>query len=214
MVYHYTAKADPETMAKAVGRDLPISTKQSIEICAQIRGKSLQFAKRYLQEVVEFKRAVPFRRFNRDVGHKKTGGPGRYPVKACTYLLKLLNSVEANAQNKGLSSEDLVIETLVAHKGSGNWHYGRHRRRKMKNTTVEVIVRQKGGKAEEKKNEKPVKSEARKEEKKEKPKEEAKTRKEEGASKQKVSEDKTETKDQSSEESKNQSEKQDGNDKK
>lgn len=141
MTYHYTVKADPKTTAIGVGRDLPISPKQSTQIASAIRGKKVEWVKKFLEDVIAQRQAVKMKRFNKDIGHKKGIGPGRYPVKACTAILALIKSVETNAQYKGLGG-DLVLETIVSHKGAGQWHYGRQRRRQMKRTTVEVVLKE------------------------------------------------------------------------
>jgi len=142
--YNYAVKnMEEENIAKAVGRALPISTKQSIEICAFIRNMSLEKAKKRLVDVINKKTAVPFRRFNENIGHKKGNiAAGSYPEKACGEILKLLESVEANAQFKGLNTANLVISHICAHKASRTWHYGRQRRRKTKRTNVEIIVKE------------------------------------------------------------------------
>lgn len=134
---------DNKGMARAFGRSMPISFKQSIEVCNFVRNKSLQQAKKILAEVMEKKRAIPFRRFNTDLGHKKKIGPGSYPIKTSQELLKLLEDVEANAQFKGLNANNLVISHLSPKKAAKAWRYGRQRRRTMKRTDVEVVVKEK-----------------------------------------------------------------------
>jgi len=129
-----------ETMARAIGLSLPISTKHSIEICDFIRNKNLSKAKEILKEVIDEKKAVPFRKFNGGVGHKKKIGPGRYPKKASLEIIRLLNNVEVNAQFKGINTANLFIKHICANIASRPWHYGRQRRRKMKRTHIEVIV--------------------------------------------------------------------------
>lgn len=132
---------DNEHIAKAIGRALPVSTKHSIEICNFIRGKKLEKAKMLLNEVISHKRAVPFRRFNWGVGHRKGKmGAGRYPEKACREILKIVECAEANAQFKGLNTSDIVISHIYANEASRPWHYGRQRRRRTKRTNVEIIV--------------------------------------------------------------------------
>jgi large subunit ribosomal protein L22 len=130
-----------ENQAKISGKDLSISTKQSIEIANFIRGKNIQKAKNELQKVIEKKLAIPFKRFNRDMGHKKGNiAAGRYPQNAAKEFLNLLNGLEANAQNKGLSTNNLIIKTIIPNKASRPWHYGRRRRIKMKRTHIEIIA--------------------------------------------------------------------------
>jgi len=136
MAYKYSGEYDEEHMARGAGVALPISTKVSIEICNNIRKKTLGRAKVILQEAASMKKPIKYTRFTNGVGHKSGMGPGRYPVKAATEILKLLETVEANAQFKGLNTSGLII-THISAKNAGNvWRYGRHRRRKMKRTHV------------------------------------------------------------------------------
>ena len=53
--------------AKAVGRDLSISTKHAVEVSSFIRGRTLKKSRELLLQVMEKKVAVPFKRFNMDV---------------------------------------------------------------------------------------------------------------------------------------------------
>lgn len=130
-------------MARAIGRSLPISFKQSIEICNFIRNKSINYAKNTLNGVVNEGRAIPFKRFNKDVGHKKNMAAGRYPKKASSEILNLINNVEANAQFKGLNTSNLVITHINANKASLVTHFGRKRSRRAKRTNVEIVVQEK-----------------------------------------------------------------------
>ena len=134
-----------EHMAKVSGNALPISTKQSIEVCNFIRSKGLNKAKDILNRVVDMEVAVPFKRFNGDTGHKKGIGPGKFPVRTSEEIVKLLESVEANAQFKGLDTGKLVIKHICANKAAKSWHYGRQRRRKMKRTNIDIIVEERKG---------------------------------------------------------------------
>lgn len=142
-----------ENIAKVNGRSLSISTRHSIEICSFIRNRNLEEAKKMLNEVISFRRCVPFRRFNGGVGHKKKIGPGRYPIKAAKQINELLKSAEANAQFKGLG-KNLVIKHIKADFASRPWHFGRQRRTKMKRTNIELIVEEVKGKEEKKGKEK------------------------------------------------------------
>ena len=132
-----------EHMARAVGMALPISFKQSVEVCGFIRNKNVNDAKKLLQKVSEKKLAIPFKRYNFDLGHKKKIGPARYPEKASKEFIKLIENVEANAQFKGLNTSNLIIAHISAHKASKSWHFGRQSRRKMKRTNVEIVVEEK-----------------------------------------------------------------------
>ncbi len=145
---NYTKKTDNMAGAKGIG--LGISTKQAVETCSFIRGKTLVDAKGLLSSVIDLKAAVPYKRYNQKVAHKKKIGAGRYPVKCCNVILKLLESAEANAQFKGLNTSDLVVVHICANKASTPWHYGRARGRKMKRTNIEVVLEEKAVKKKDK----------------------------------------------------------------
>lgn len=132
---------EKEHFAEAKALNLPVSTKASVEIASFIRGKETKKVKTYLQEVIEHKKSIPFKRYNRDVGHKPGQvGAGRFPEKAIGFYMKLINNVEANAENKGLNTESLIISEVKANKGPGQYHSGRKRGRKMKNTQLFIKV--------------------------------------------------------------------------
>ena len=131
---------ESDHIAIANASNLSISTKVSIEICNFLRYKNLQKAKKILANVMEKKIAVPYKRYNMDIGHKPGIAAGRYPNKASAEILKLLNSAEANAENKGLDAEKLIISKLIANKGNRMYHPGRHRGIKMKRTHIEVML--------------------------------------------------------------------------
>lgn len=151
--------------AKVLGKDLSISKKHCVEICRFIKKKKLSKAKELLGEVLKMKIAVPYRRHTWDLAHKKsTSGPGRYPIKAVKEILRLLGAVEANAQFKGMNTGNLVIEHMCAHQASRPWHFGRQRRRKMKRTHIEIIVKEGVKEQEGKKEIKKSKAEAPKKE--------------------------------------------------
>lgn len=138
----YSANVEGET-AKVLGKDLSISKKHSMEICRFIRKRKLSKAKELLKKVLIKEIAVPYKRHTWNLAHKKsTNGPGRYPIKAVKVILELLESVEANAQFKGMNTGNLVIEHINAHQASRPWRFGRQRRRKMKRSHVEIIVKE------------------------------------------------------------------------
>ena len=78
----YTVELKIESMARAYGRELPISWKKAIELARALRGKKVEKALEYLDNVISLKQAVPFHRYKRWVAHKSGVGPARYPVKA------------------------------------------------------------------------------------------------------------------------------------
>ena len=183
MGYNYSRKFEKEdSIAKAVGMDLPVSTKHCIEICNWIRNKRLEHAISMLEDVVKEKRNLPFKRFNKGVGHKREGMAGRYPKKACTEVMKVLKLVGTNAQFKGLNTPSLEIIHVCAHKAATPPHYGRFFGRVTKRTHVEVVVEEKEKAPKEKKTEVKAKK---KEKTEKKPAEEVKTKKKEEKPKEK-----------------------------
>jgi len=139
----YSLKYDKEKMARAVLRSGSLSLKDSLMICNFIRGKKAGSARKMLEEVLLEKKAIPFTRFHEGAGHKKGKvGPGKYPKKAVFEFIKIINAAEANAQNKGLNTGDLIIDGVCANRAGTQWHYGRQRRRKMKRTHLEIVVKE------------------------------------------------------------------------
>ncbi|MEM0482396.1 MAG: 50S ribosomal protein L22 [Nitrososphaerota archaeon] len=117
--WEYSVKGlDPATSVKASLREVDLSPKWSREVCAAIKGLRLQDARRLLEDVVKGKRMIPYRRYRKlRAHHSQTKGPGGYPVKVARQLLKLLDSLEANAEFKGLDTDRLVVVHAQAHKG-------------------------------------------------------------------------------------------------
>ncbi len=111
---------DPERTVKASGREVRVSHKAAREVCNALKGMMLDEAKEFLQQVIQKKKPVPFRRFKKKVGHRhgleKTFA-GRYPVKAAQRILEVLEGAEANADFKGLDIENLRIIHASAYPG-------------------------------------------------------------------------------------------------
>ncbi|MEM0379795.1 MAG: 50S ribosomal protein L22 [Desulfurococcaceae archaeon] len=150
--WHYSYKVrDESRIAKAVYLDIPVSVKIMREVVAAIRGLKTSEAKKLLEDVIKFKQAIPFKRYKGKIAHRrgladKYKWPiGRYPVKAAKYILELINTVEANAENKGLDKEKLVIKHIAAHKGLTLKRYmprafGRATPKFRRTSHVEIVV--------------------------------------------------------------------------
>jgi large subunit ribosomal protein L22 len=111
---------DPDRTAIASSRDLRISPKSTREICHFIKGMKLEKAKDVLRDIADLKQPIPFKRYRKKVPHRKGKrgyDSGRFPQKAATKLLELLESVEANAEFKGLYSDRLKIIHIAAQRG-------------------------------------------------------------------------------------------------
>lgn len=142
----------PERTARALAHELHISPKHAIEICKEIKHRPLGSAKNILKDVVALKRAIPMRRYNRDVGHRPGMGPGRYPKRAASELLKLLKDAESNAAYKGLDTERLMIAHMAARRGrvirgSTPRAYGRFSAKNVETVSVEIILQETGEEA-------------------------------------------------------------------
>jgi large subunit ribosomal protein L22 len=110
---------DPERSVRCSGRELRISPKAATEICRAIRGMRLDDAKRLLGDVVSKKRAIAYRRYKKEVPHKsqERWHAGRYPVKAATRILGLLEELQSNAEYKGLDVDRLRIVHAASQRG-------------------------------------------------------------------------------------------------
>ena len=129
-----------DKMAKAVRTSLAVSTKQSVEIGKFIKGRTPENAIAVLEGVLTKKTAVPYTRFNWDIGHKKGIGPGRYPQKASSEFISLVKLAVANATDIGLDVTKLRIFSVVAQKGAKKYRHGRHRGQKAKHTHLEIVL--------------------------------------------------------------------------
>lgn len=141
MAYHYAfTDFRKEHMSRAVGISLPISVKHSVEVLAYIKNKKIGQAKKLLDLAIAEKQAIPYKRYNQNLAHKRGIGPGRFPVKTAFEIKNLLESAESNAQFQGLNTSNLIVFHASAKKAAGAYHYGRKRRRKMKRATVEIVL--------------------------------------------------------------------------
>ena len=143
---------DPDTTVKASGRELRISHKKAREVCAAIKGMKLDEAKEFLEQVIKMKRAVPFTRFKKKAPHRRglqKAAAGGYPVKAAKKILAILESAEANANFKGLDTENLRVIHASAYPGTKLKRYiprafGRSTPRFETLCHVEIVLGQEG----------------------------------------------------------------------
>ncbi|MDD1703772.1 MAG: 50S ribosomal protein L22 [Methanoregula sp.] len=147
----YSNKIKGENIAKGKANELNMSPKHSIEIATFIRHQRVNDAIAYLNDVVALKKAIPFRKFNRNVAHKR-GLPGnwdagRYPVKASKAYIKVLESVKKNAEYIGLDAENLEIIHATANRGRAQKAFfpramGRATPKVRESVNLEIIVRE------------------------------------------------------------------------
>ena len=111
---------DPDRTAISSGRNMRCSPKHCREVCNAIRGMMLDKAMELLENVIEEKAWIPYRRHKKKRGHHagmKKWGPGGHPVKASQHILKLLKNAEGNADNKGLDIDRLKVVHAAAQRG-------------------------------------------------------------------------------------------------
>lgn len=147
----YSKKIEGDMFARGRVNEASISPKHSIEIAGFIRNKQVNEAIAYLNDVIALKKAIPFKRFNRNVAHKR-GLPdnwdaGRYPVKASKTFIRLLESIKKNAEYLGLDAENMKIVHVSAnrgraHKGVFPRAMGRATPKVRETVNIEIIARE------------------------------------------------------------------------
>ena len=103
-------------------REKDISHKHAREVSVAIKGLSIEKAREFLENVIARKEAVPYRRYKNEVAHRsniRTGfSAGRFPKKAASEFLKLIDNLESNAEYKGMDLDRLRIVSASVHKGT------------------------------------------------------------------------------------------------
>ena len=123
----YTFDSNPKKSAKAYGRALRISTKNSVIVCSAVTGMQIDKGKKLVEDLVNEKRNLN----------------GKYYTNVSKEVLELIKSAENNAESKGFDSERLFIHAS-AHKGFSFFRprafkmRGQHR----KVTNLQVVLEQ------------------------------------------------------------------------
>uniref|UniRef100_A0A0E0IEZ0 Ribosomal protein L22 n=1 Tax=Oryza nivara TaxID=4536 RepID=A0A0E0IEZ0_ORYNI len=125
-----TEPSNPTKSAKAMGRDLRVHFKvivfaRFVQCCSNTRETAFALrklplvkAKRYLEDVIAHKQAIPFRRYCGGVGRtaqaksRQSNGQGRWPAKSARFILDLLKNAESNADVKGLDVDNLFVSHI------------------------------------------------------------------------------------------------------
>ncbi|MBI5228583.1 50S ribosomal protein L22 [Candidatus Micrarchaeota archaeon] len=126
-LYKYSMDFPKEKCARAQCIDLNASYKDLANVCSAIKGKAVGEARAILEDAIKGKKAIPYKKFSKGVGHRSElgGKKGRYPKKECRLMLELLKSAESNAEYKGLDKGKLVVKHVAAFKQNV---YPRYRR--------------------------------------------------------------------------------------
>ncbi|MFP4005871.1 MAG: 50S ribosomal protein L22 [Candidatus Hadarchaeia archaeon] len=145
----YSVEVEEEISAKAMGRELHISPKDSVEICQEIKGMMLPQAQEYLRSVIRKEKSVPYNRHGKKRAHRKGKGvdAGGYPVKAAKEILGVLENAENNAEYKGLSPDNSRVVHASAKKGIKfegftPRAFGRASPSNTPTTNIEIVVRE------------------------------------------------------------------------
>lgn len=144
-IYGYKAENEKKT-AKTAIRNKKISWKDSVEICRYITRKNLNTAIKHLSEVINMKRIIPYKRYIKDLAHKKGKSmtSGKYPIKTSKIFIKMLNNLKSNAESKGLDTENMIIINAQANKGVTHYRGARmFGRRHSKSSNINIIVEEK-----------------------------------------------------------------------
>jgi large subunit ribosomal protein L22 len=146
----YSQTISGQNVARAKANEIPISPKHAIEIAGFIKNRRTGDAIEYLEKVVDQKKAIPFKRFNRNVAHKRGlegWDAGRYPKKASLAYIRLLSAVRKNAEYNGLDMDKLVIVHASANRGRGQKAFfpramGRATPKVRETVNIEIIVQE------------------------------------------------------------------------
>lgn len=117
MVRYSVEPEVPEKTSKSRGSHLRVHFKHCREIAHFTKGMNVQKALKTLDDVLAFKAVIPFVRFTGGIGRKAMakqikapGSIGRWPVKATAVYKDLLKNAVANAETKGLDTDNLIID--------------------------------------------------------------------------------------------------------
>ena len=115
----YSVKMDLENTARAIGRELDISPKASVEVCREIRNMKVEDAIALLERVKTLTTPIRYKRYNKQVGHRKGKkfGAGRYPQKTASAIQDVIEHAQHNAEYKGLDSENMRIVHISSNRG-------------------------------------------------------------------------------------------------
>lgn len=115
----YSVEVDEERSAKAMGRELSISKKDAVEVCAHVKGMPLGEAKTTLRSIADGETPIPLKKHNSGSGHRSGidgWDAGSFPKKASEAIHDVLYNAESNASEQGYDTDEMVVEHIAAHK--------------------------------------------------------------------------------------------------
>ncbi|MCW1293887.1 MAG: hypothetical protein OH316_01050 [Candidatus Parvarchaeota archaeon] len=93
-----------------------VSLKHVHEIMESVKGKDVDKSIKYLEEVIERKRFIPFNKYG-GKGHK-SGVPRGYPKKAAKFVISLLKELKSNAKTINSGVVSMVIKRYSLGRGA------------------------------------------------------------------------------------------------
>ena len=133
------AEKKKKTEAVVMADNIPISTKHSAAICKFIKNKKIEDAISDLESVLSFKRAIPMKG---EIPHRKGKKmmSGRFPKKASENFIRLLKSLNANANYNGLVNP-VIVEAVA---NIGVRPFGRFGAVRKKRTHIKIVAKDVG----------------------------------------------------------------------
>ncbi|MBI2598500.1 MAG: 50S ribosomal protein L22 [Candidatus Diapherotrites archaeon] len=142
--------SDPKKKAYVMAKNQPVSLKYSVELNREIKGKRIDKAETFLKNILEKKDFLPLRKYVHNIAHRKGKAKsftktGKYPKRLAKNYLKILENLKANADYKGLDSENLLIVHAFSSQGfrrASNQKQGRigGKRHQSKSTHIEIVA--------------------------------------------------------------------------
>jgi large subunit ribosomal protein L22 len=105
-------------------RNARISLKKALVICKELKGKKLQDAKKFLENLI----------------NKKISIDGKYYTNTAKVFLELISQAAGNAKFKNMDANKLFIKTVKADKGERMLRYGRKGLKRRKSTHLTMVV--------------------------------------------------------------------------
>lgn len=131
-------KVTKKEEAVARGDSVPISKKHSMFIGYFIKGKTIDASIAQLQEVIKFKRAIPF---TGEIPHRSDPGmmSGRYPINASKHFINMLKALKGNVLVNGMDLDKTRIFSVMA-----NWAHRPQTKggARSKRTHITIIARE------------------------------------------------------------------------
>lgn len=126
-----------KTEAVVNGKSIPISTLDGMFICKFIKKKTIEKAIADLEMVLKFKKAIPMKG---EIPHRKGKiMSGRYPLNAVGYFIRLLKSLQSNANANGMD-EPIIVEAIA---NKAYQPFGRFGTIRRKRTHIKIKVMEK-----------------------------------------------------------------------